>query len=121
MELVRPYLPREQINQDNVLVSANRACALRALDAGVRLYAECSITASSEIMESMARELPHVGHSLALHATFEETSRSVDEHLVYLLLGDSALFEGGHDDVRNVEKPVDYRELIEVGFLREPV
>ncbi|OFV83628.1 MAG: hypothetical protein A2W26_07315 [Acidobacteria bacterium RBG_16_64_8] len=44
-----------------MLIQGNRACALGALDAGVRFFAGYPITPSSEIMEAMAYELPRVG------------------------------------------------------------
>lgn len=43
------------------LVQGNEACAYAALYAGCRFYAGYPITPSSEIMELMARELPHYG------------------------------------------------------------
>jgi 2-oxoglutarate ferredoxin oxidoreductase subunit alpha len=61
MELWHTHLLREKIDQDSLLVQGNRACALGALDAGVRFFAGYPITPSSEIMESMARELPPLG------------------------------------------------------------
>ncbi len=61
MELWYTHLMRESIDQDSLLVQGNRACALGALDAGVRFFAGYPITPSSEIMEVMARELPAVG------------------------------------------------------------
>jgi len=61
MELWHTYLLREKIDQDTLLVQGNRACALGALDAGVRFFAGYPITPSSEILETMARELPLVG------------------------------------------------------------
>ena len=61
MELWHTHLLREKIDQDSLLVQGNRACALGALDAGVRFFAGYPITPSSEIMETMARELPLVG------------------------------------------------------------
>jgi 2-oxoglutarate ferredoxin oxidoreductase subunit alpha len=61
MELWHTHLLRETIDQDSLLVQGNRACALGALDAGVRFFAGYPITPSSEIMETMARELPLVG------------------------------------------------------------
>jgi 2-oxoglutarate/2-oxoacid ferredoxin oxidoreductase subunit alpha len=61
MELWYTHLLREQIDQDSLLVQGNRASALGALDAGVRFFAGYPITPSSEIMESMARELPPLG------------------------------------------------------------
>lgn len=54
-------LLREKVDQDNVLLQGNRACALGALDAGLRFFAGYPITPSSEIMEFMARELPRLG------------------------------------------------------------
>ncbi len=61
MELWHTHLLRETIDQDSLLVQGNRACALGALDAGVRFFAGYPITPSSEVMEVMARELPLVG------------------------------------------------------------
>lgn len=61
MELWHTHLLREVIDQDSLLVQGNRACALGALDAGVRFFAGYPITPSSEVMEVMARELPLVG------------------------------------------------------------
>jgi 2-oxoglutarate ferredoxin oxidoreductase subunit alpha len=61
VELWHSHLLRETIDQDSLLVQGNRACALGALDAGVRFFAGYPITPSSEIMETMARELPLVG------------------------------------------------------------
>jgi 2-oxoglutarate ferredoxin oxidoreductase subunit alpha len=61
MELWHTHLLREQIDQTSMLVQGNRACALGALDAGVRFFAGYPITPSSEIMEAMAYELPRVG------------------------------------------------------------
>jgi 2-oxoglutarate ferredoxin oxidoreductase subunit alpha len=61
MELWHTHLLREKIDQDSLLVQGNRACALGALDAGVRFYAGYPITPSSEIMETMAAELPKLG------------------------------------------------------------
>lgn len=43
------------------LLQGNQACALGALDAGVRFYAGYPITPSTEIAEFMAEELPKVG------------------------------------------------------------
>ncbi len=61
MELWHSHILRETIDQDSLLVQGNRACALGALDSGVRFFAGYPITPSSEIMETMARELPLVG------------------------------------------------------------
>jgi 2-oxoglutarate ferredoxin oxidoreductase subunit alpha len=61
VELWYTHLLREKIDRDSLLVQGNRACALGALDAGVRFFAGYPITPSSEIMESMARELPPMG------------------------------------------------------------
>ena len=61
MELWYTHLLREKLDQDSLLVQGNRASALGALDAGVRFFAGYPITPSSEIMETMARELPKVG------------------------------------------------------------
>ncbi|GAB4244600.1 MAG: 2-oxoacid:acceptor oxidoreductase subunit alpha [Thermoleophilia bacterium] len=61
MELWYTHLLREALDQDSLLVQGNRACALGALDAGVRFFAGYPITPSSEIMETMARELPLAG------------------------------------------------------------
>jgi 2-oxoglutarate ferredoxin oxidoreductase subunit alpha len=61
LELWHTHLLREKIDQDSLLVQGNHACALGALDAGVRFYAGYPITPSSEIMETMARELPKMG------------------------------------------------------------
>ncbi|HZK49266.1 MAG TPA: 2-oxoacid:acceptor oxidoreductase subunit alpha, partial [Thermoleophilia bacterium] len=61
MELWYTHLLRETIDQDSLLVQGNRACALGALDAGIRFFAGYPITPSSEVMEVMARELPLVG------------------------------------------------------------
>lgn len=52
---------REQVDQTTLLIQGNRACALGALDAGVRFFAGYPITPSSEIMETMASELPRAG------------------------------------------------------------
>lgn len=43
------------------VLSGNRACALGAVAAGCRFFAGYPITPSSEIAETMARELPRVG------------------------------------------------------------
>ncbi len=43
------------------LIQGNNACVLGALAAGCRFYAGYPITPSSEIAESMARELPRLG------------------------------------------------------------
>jgi 2-oxoglutarate ferredoxin oxidoreductase subunit alpha len=61
MELWHSHLLREKVDQSSLLVQGNRACALGALDAGVRFFAGYPITPSSEIMEAMAYELPRVG------------------------------------------------------------
>lgn len=61
MELWHGHLLREKIDPDSMLVQGNRACALGALDAGIRFFAGYPITPSSEIMEAMAYELPRVG------------------------------------------------------------
>jgi len=61
LELWYTHLLREKLDQDSLLVQGNRASALGALDAGVRFFAGYPITPSSEIMETMARELPKVG------------------------------------------------------------
>jgi len=61
VELWHAHILREQIDQDTLLVQGNRACALGALDAGVRFFAGYPITPSSEIMESLAKELPRLG------------------------------------------------------------
>ncbi len=42
-------------------LQGNHACALGAIEAGCRFYAGYPITPSSEVAESMARELPKVG------------------------------------------------------------
>lgn len=55
------HILREKIDRDSLLVQGNRACALGALDGGVRFFAGYPITPSSEIMETMAHELPKVG------------------------------------------------------------
>jgi len=44
-----------------VIMQGNEACALAALKAGCRFYAGYPITPSSEVAETMARELPKVG------------------------------------------------------------
>jgi 2-oxoglutarate ferredoxin oxidoreductase subunit alpha len=61
MELWHGHLLREKIDPSSMLIQGNRACALGALDAGVRFFAGYPITPSSEIMEAMAYELPRVG------------------------------------------------------------
>ena len=61
MEIWHSHILREMVDQNRLLVQGNRACALGALDAGVRFFAGYPITPSSEIMESMARELPKQG------------------------------------------------------------
>jgi 2-oxoglutarate ferredoxin oxidoreductase subunit alpha len=55
------HLIRERADQGSLLIQGARACALGALDAGVRFYAGYPITPSSEIMEAMAYELPRSG------------------------------------------------------------
>jgi len=42
-------------------LQGNRACALAAIAAGCRFFAGYPITPSSEIAETMSRELPRVG------------------------------------------------------------
>ena len=44
-----------------VLLSGNEACCLGALTAGARFFGGYPITPSSEIAETMSRELPKVG------------------------------------------------------------
>jgi 2-oxoglutarate/2-oxoacid ferredoxin oxidoreductase subunit alpha len=61
MEPSHSHLLRETIDATTVLMQGNRACALGALDAGIRFYAGYPITPSSEIMEGMAYELPRIG------------------------------------------------------------
>src|SRR4030042_3188601 len=61
MELWHSHLLREKVDQSSLLVQGNRACALGALDAGVRFFAGYPITPRSEIMEAMDYELPRVG------------------------------------------------------------
>jgi 2-oxoglutarate/2-oxoacid ferredoxin oxidoreductase subunit alpha len=61
VELWHSHVFREQVDQTSLLMQGNRACALGALDAGVRFFAGYPITPSSEIMENMATELPRVG------------------------------------------------------------
>lgn len=46
---------------ERVLMQGNEACALGAIRGGCRFYAGYPITPSSEIAETMARELPKVG------------------------------------------------------------
>ncbi|KUK20594.1 2-oxoacid:acceptor oxidoreductase subunit alpha [Pseudothermotoga lettingae] len=46
---------------ERVLMQGNEACALGAIKGGCRFYAGYPITPSSEIAETMARELPKVG------------------------------------------------------------
>jgi len=58
MEQWRSHLMRDRDGQSSLLLQGNRACALGALDAGVRFFAGYPITPSSEIMETMAEELP---------------------------------------------------------------
>src|SRR5660398_28831 len=55
------HILREKVDRNSLLVQGNRACALGALDAGVRFFAGYPITPSSEIMETMAHELPKIG------------------------------------------------------------
>jgi 2-oxoglutarate ferredoxin oxidoreductase subunit alpha len=61
MERWHTHVLREKIDPSSMLIQGNRACALGALDAGVRFFAGYPITPSSEIMEAMAVELPKVG------------------------------------------------------------
>ena len=61
MEQWHSHLLRERVDQSSLLIQGNRACALGALDAGVRFFAGYPITPSSEIMEAMADELPKSG------------------------------------------------------------
>lgn len=61
MERWHYHALQEAIDSSTMLVQGNRACALGALDAGVRFFAGYPITPSSEIMETMAYELPRVG------------------------------------------------------------
>ncbi|ABV33488.1 MULTISPECIES: 2-oxoacid:acceptor oxidoreductase subunit alpha [Pseudothermotoga] len=46
---------------ERVLMQGNEACALGAIKGGCRFYAGYPITPSSEIAETMARELPKIG------------------------------------------------------------
>jgi 2-oxoglutarate/2-oxoacid ferredoxin oxidoreductase subunit alpha len=55
------HLLKEKADQGSLLIQGSRACALGALDAGVRFYAGYPISPSSEIMEAMAYELPRSG------------------------------------------------------------
>ena len=64
MEQWHSHLLRERVDQSSLLIQGNRACALGALDAGVRFFAGYPISPSSEIMEAMADELPRVRRGL---------------------------------------------------------
>jgi 2-oxoglutarate ferredoxin oxidoreductase subunit alpha len=61
MDSSTTHLLRGRTGEHSLLIQGNRACALGALDAGVRFFAGYPITPSSEIMETMAEELPRSG------------------------------------------------------------
>lgn len=114
MEEWRAHILRERGDKTRLLLQGNRACALGALDAGVRFFAGYPITPSSEIMEAMAYELPRVG---GVFMQMEDEIGSICACIGAALTGELAMTATSGPGFSLMQEAIGYAIMVEVPLL----
>jgi len=114
MERWHTHVLREKIDPASMLIQGNRACALGALDAGVRFFAGYPITPSSEIMEAMAAELPKVG---GVFLQMEDEIGSICACIGASLAGDLAMTATSGPGFSLMQEAIGYAIMVEAPLL----
>ncbi len=114
MERWHTHVLREKIDPSSMLMQGNRACALGALDAGVRFFAGYPITPSSEIMEAMAVELPRVG---GVFLQMEDEIASICACIGASLTGELAMTATSGPGFSLMQEAIGYAIMVEAPLL----
>ena len=114
MEKWHGHLLRERVDQASLLIQGNRACALGALDAGVRFFAGYPITPSSEIMEAMAEELPRSG---GVFMQMEDEIGSICACIGASLTGELAMTATSGPGFSLMQEAIGYAIMVEAPLL----
>ncbi len=114
MERWHYHALQEAIDSSTMLVQGNRACALGALDAGVRFFAGYPITPSSEIMETMASELPRVG---GVFLQMEDEIASICACIGAALTGTLAMTATSGPGFSLMQEAIGYATMVEAPLL----
>jgi 2-oxoglutarate/2-oxoacid ferredoxin oxidoreductase subunit alpha len=115
VERWRTHLLGERIDPSTSLViQGNRACALGALDAGVNFFAGYPITPSSEIMETMAEELPLAG---GVFVQMEDEIGSICACIGAALTGELAMTATSGPGFSLMQEALGYAIMVEAPLL----
>jgi 2-oxoglutarate ferredoxin oxidoreductase subunit alpha len=114
MEQWHSHLLRERVDQSSLVIQGNRACALGALDAGVRFFAGYPISPSSEIMEAMAYELPR---SNGVFVQMEDEIGSICACIGASLTGELAMTATSGPGFSLMQEAIGYAIMVEAPLL----
>jgi 2-oxoglutarate ferredoxin oxidoreductase subunit alpha len=114
MQQWHSHLLRGRADQTSLVIQGNRACALGALDAGVRFFAGYPISPSSEIMEAMAEELPQSG---GVFVQMEDEIASICACIGASLTGEVAMTATSGPGFSLMQEALGYAIMVETPIL----